>query len=222
MFKYTSILTWSSKKAAYCAIFMGLAGCTSQNSIINAQAQDPLALDKVRVRANQISNLPQAKALEAQAMARQQLADAQLVNIEQFCVPKFLVNKCIEDARDKRNNEWDSAQLDLTTARYYIRMYEANEQQAKLAQKLADYNAEQVANAPVRAANAAAFVAKNTAQAQRIAVYTAEQMVKAPERALKASQFEEKQKTIEAIKKKRLEDAAKRAAKKAAEDAKGQ
>lgn len=199
--------------AAYCAIFVGLSGCASSNSgILNAANNDALAADKVRARANLIPSLAAAQTMESNALMRQREADALIVGIESACRPKFLVNKCINDARSARNTAWDNAQIDLTAARFFIRTAQADEQRAALQQKLADYNAEQIANAPIRAANKAAYESKKAAFVQRQAAYAAEQVAKAPERAANVSAFQAKQDELNALKKKRAENAAKRAA----------
>lgn len=204
------------KNAAYCAIFTLLAGCAATNSELqNAGANDALQADKVRQRAQAIPNLAAAQRQEQAALAQQAAADQLMVNIESLCMPKFLVNKCIDDARTKRNAAWDAAQIDLTAARLHIRTLEANQRRVELAQKLAAYIAEEKANAPIRAANQAEFAAKQAAFAQRQAEYAAEQIALAPERAANVSAFEarrlkilEIQKKREADNKKRVEDAA--------------
>ena len=204
------------KNAAYCAIFTLLAGCAATNSELqNAGANDALQADKVRQRAQAIPNLAAAQRQEQAALAQQAAADQLMVNIESLCMPKFLVNKCIDDARTNRNAAWDAAQIDLTAARLHIRTLEANQRRVELAQKLAAYTAEEKANAPIRAANQAEFAAKQAAFAQRQAEYAAEQIALAPERAANVSAFEarrlkilEIQKKREADNKKRVEDAA--------------
>lgn len=219
MSKFISILKQGSKNAAYCAIFIALAGCAATNSrILNAAADDTLAASRVSERAQAIASSEVATRMEQDAIRRQNAADASVVGIESACMPRFLVNKCINDARNARNAEWDAAQVDLTAARLYLRTAESNQHAAELQQKLREYNAEQAALAPVRAANAAAFAAKTAASAQRQAEYAAQIAAQAPERAANKSAFAQKQLDIEAIKKKRLEDAAKRAAAAAAKN----
>jgi colicin import membrane protein len=204
-------------RVAYCAIFVTLVGCASGNSsILNAAENDALSVDNVRTRANLIPNLAAAQLMEQNALARQKSADDSIVGIESACMPKFLVNKCISDARTARNTEWDNAQIDLTAARLYLRTNESKQQQQLRQQKYTDYQAEQVANAPMRAANKAAFESKKAAFVQRQAEYAAEQAAAAPERAANVSAFQTKQDELNALKKKRVEDAAKRAAEAAA------
>ena len=204
--------TGGFKNAAYCAIFIVLTGCSATTSSINnADVNDALNADKVRARANAIPNMTVAQAQEKDALARQAAADRTIANIESDCMPKFLVTKCIEDARNARNDAWDAAQVDLTAARLFIRTTEANQRRTELQQKLADYNAEEKANIPVRAANKAAFDAKQTAFAQRQAQYAAEQIAQAPERAANVSAFEERRTKILELQKKREDEAKKRA-----------
>ncbi|MGL4767038.1 MAG: hypothetical protein ACRCV6_03005 [Formosimonas sp.] len=205
------------QKAAYCAIFIGLSGCTSLNSnISNAAIDDVLTASRVQARAQAIPNLATAQNIERDALARQAAADASVVGIEARCAPKFLVNRCIEQARDARNEAWDSAQVDLTAARLHIRTFEANQKRAELQKKLTDYAAEEKANIPVRAANKAAFIAKQAALQTRQAEYAAAQIAQAPERAAKASAFEAKRVKILELQQKRAADNAKRVAQAAA------
>jgi hypothetical protein len=156
--------------------------------------------------------------MELNALMRQKAADELVVGIESACMPKILVNKCINDARTARNDAWDNAQVDLTAARLFIRTAESDEQRTMLQQKLADYNAEQIASAPMRAANKAAYESKKAAFVQRQAEFAAQQVAKAPERAANVSEFQAKQDELNALKKKRVEDAAKRAAEAAAKN----
>ncbi|GHA68598.1 hypothetical protein GCM10009007_06680 [Formosimonas limnophila] len=217
MMMFTSNFKNALSRAAYCAIFVALSGCASSNSgILNAASNDALAVEKVRARANLIPSVAVAQAMESNALMRQKAADELIVGIESACMPKFLVNKCISDARTARNDAWDNAQIDLTAARLFLRTAESNEQRAVLQQKIADYNAEQIASAPIRAANKAAYESKKTAFVQRQAAYVAEQAAKAPERAANVSEFQAKQDELNALKEKRVEDAAKRAAEAAA------
>ena len=199
------------KNAAYCAIFMLLTGCAAVNSSIsNAAINDVLTADKVRARANALPNLAAAQAIEKDAMARQAAADASVVNIETRCMPKFLVTRCIDAARNARNDAWDAAQVDLTAARLYIRTDESNQKRAELTKKLADFTAEEKANIPVRAANKAAYIAKQAAFKQRQIDYATEQAAQAPQRAANVSDFEAKRAEILDLQKKRAAENAKR------------
>ena len=192
MSKFIAILKQSSKNAAYCAIFIALAGCAGANSrILNAADDDTLSAGRVSERAQAIPSAGVATRMEQDANRRQSAADASVVGIESACMPRFLVTKCINDARNARNDEWDAAQIDLTAARLYLRTAESNQHSAELQQKLREHNA---------------------ASAQRQAEYAAQIAAQAPERAANKSAYEQKQLDIEAIKKKRVEDAAKRAA----------
>lgn len=201
------------KNAAYCAIFMLVTGCAAGNSSIsNAAINDVLTADKVRARANALPNLAAAQAIEKDAMARQAAADASVVNIETRCMPKFLVTRCIDAARNARNDAWDAAQIDLTSARLYIRTFESNQKKAELEQKLAKFTAEQKANIPIRAANKAAYIAKQAAYKQRQIDYAKQQASDAPQRAANVVDFKAKRAEILALQKKRADEAAKRVA----------
>lgn len=195
------------KNAAYCAIFILLTGCATQNLSSTA---DDLSSNAVRARAHAIESLETAQAIEKSALSRQALADETFTNIENSCLKKFLVNNCIELARINRNETWDLAQKELTAARFYIRTDEAHKNQVTLTKKLANHQADELANIPIRAANVAAFNAKQLEYEQRQLNNTIKKVSMATERTANIAAFEEKQRYIKEVQKKRAQDNEKR------------
>ena len=208
------------KFVAYCAIILSLSGCASTTSqIANAISDDALSNEKVTERAKSIKTLKQAQTQENKAIEVQNLADANLMIDKVACNKIFLVNRCINQVTAVRNDLWDKAQLDRTSARYFIRQYEANERRVALEQKIAAYKREQVAQAATRMANKAAYEAKLKAYAEKLAQ---PDPLTPEERKKNVTLFEAKRNTILEIQRKRAEaaqaraDAAEKAAKSAA------
>lgn len=208
------------KFVAYCAIVLSLSGCASTTSqLTSAISEDALSNDKVVERAKSIKTLKQAQAQENKAIEAQNLADANLMIDKVACNKIFLVNRCIKKVTAVRNDLWDTAQLDRTSARYFIRQYEANERRVALEQKIAAYRREQAAQAATRLANKAAYEAKLKAYAEKLAQ---PDLLTPEERKKNVTLFEAKRNTILEIQRKRAEaaqaraDAAEKAAKSAA------
>ena len=208
------------KFVAYCAIVLSLSGCASTTSqLASAISEDALSNDKVVERAKSIKTLKQAQAQENKAIEVQNLADANLMIDKVACNKIFLVNRCINKVTAVRNDLWDTAQLDRTSARYFIRQYEANERRVALEQKIAAYRREQAAQAATRLANKAAYEAKLKAYAEKLAQ---PDLLTPEERKKNVTLFEAKRNTILEIQRKRAEaaqaraDAAEKAAKSAA------
>jgi len=197
------------KNVAYCATFALLSGCALTSLNV---AEDLLAPSTVLLQSQTINSTKSAQLMEQFALEQQALADASLLNIEAICQPKFLVFKCINDAKQARNERWDAAQINLTAARLYLRTQEANQTKVELLNKVAAHEAAEKLNAPNRAANAKAFQAKYNAYVKRQADYAAQQAAQAPERAASAAAFNERVSAVEAIKAKRVADNAKRVA----------
>ncbi|TDR32323.1 hypothetical protein [Hydromonas duriensis] len=157
----------SSKFAAYCAIVLSLTGCATPKTQVTTD--DELAQPKVVERSKQIKSLKQAQMQEAAAIAKQNQADTDLLLDKAACLKVFLVNRCIDKASATRNATWDAAQIERTSARYYIRQYEANARRTALAQKLEDYRRSEAAQAPARAASKAAYESKIQAYNAKLA-----------------------------------------------------
>ena len=207
------------KFVAYCAIVLSLSGCASTTSqIAKAINDDALSNNKVIERAKNIKTLKQAQTQENHAIEVQNLADANLMIDKVACNKVFLVNRCINRVTATRNDLWDTAQMDRTSARYYIRQYEANERRIALEQKIAAYRREQAAQAATRSASKAAYDAKLKAYAEKLAQ---PDPLTPEERAKNVTLFEAKRNTILEIQRKRAEaaqaraDAAEKAAKSA-------
>ena len=208
------------KFVAYCAIVLSLSGCASTTSqLTNAISDDALSNEKVAERAKSIRTLKQAQTQEKKAVEVQNLADANLMIDKAECDKKFLVNRCINKVTAIRNDLWDTAQLDRTSARYFIRQYEANERRVALEQKIAAYKREQAAQAASRLASKAAYEAKLKAYAEKLAQ---PDPLTPEERKKNVTLFEAKRNTILEIQRKRAEaaqaraDAAEKVAKSAA------
>lgn len=198
-----------AKNAAYCAIFTLIMGCATQNLTITT---DELSNESVRERARTIYSLEAAQNIEKSALSRQKSADSAFIHIKNSCLEKILVNKCIDSARENRNAIWDEAHKELISARFFIRNDEANKNRIALTKKLTDHQADELANIPVRATNVSAFNAKQAAYAQRQLNYAVKQATVTSERAASVTAFEEKQRYIEEVQKKRLQDNEKRLA----------
>lgn len=195
------------KIVAYCATTVYLVGCASANNALIHN--DPLSNQNLQVLANQIHSLEQAQKIEANAIDQQELADAHLEQETIECYHKFFVNRCIDRVNQTRNDAWDSAQIDRSAARLYIRQQQAEAQRITLTEKINTYNREEAAKAPLRAQNAAAYQARQQAYQAKLAQAQAQQQADATKRAQNVEDFNAKVKRIEAIKQKRMDDAKK-------------
>jgi hypothetical protein len=195
------------KIVAYCATTVYLVGCTSSNNPL--VQNDPLSNENLQARANQIHSIEEAQSIEAHAIDQQQRADTTLEQAEVACYRKFFVNRCLDQVNQTHNDAWDAAQIERSAARLYIRQQQAEAQRLALTEKLNTYNREEVAKAPLRAQNAAAYQARQQAYQAKLAQAQAQQQADAAKRAQNVEDFNAKVKRIEAIKQKRIEDAKK-------------
>ncbi len=205
-----ALATLSLRKiVAYCATSVWLVGCASSNNqIIN---NDPLASAQLQARASEIHSPAQAQKIEANAKYLQQAADETLAQEQAACYRKFLVNRCLDNASQARNDAWDAAQIDLSAARLYTRQQQAQAQRAELSERVSTYNQQEREQAPQRARNRAAFNARQQAHQAKLAQAKQQAAANANQRAQNVEDFNAKLKRIQAIKQKRVQDAAKQA-----------
>ena len=195
------------KIVAYCATTVYLVGCASSNNALIQR--DPLSAQNLQTRANQIHSLDEAQKIETTALSVQQSADATLAQGQAQCYRKFLVNRCLDQINQTRNEAWDAAQVERSASRLYVRQQQAEAQRVTLTDKLNTYNREEAQKAPQRARNAAEYNARQKAYREKLAQAKEQEKIDAPKRAQNVEDFNTKVKRIEDIKQKRIDDAKK-------------
>lgn len=173
------------------------------------QQEDPLSPARLQARAAQIHSIAEADQIERHAMLSQQQADQRLSAEQAPCQRRFLVNRCLEQVAQRRNNTWDAAQIDRSAARLYLRQQEAAQKKTELTTRLSQYRREEAAKAPLRAENARRYRARQQTHQEQLRQYQKAQTDNAAQRAQKVEDFNDKVKRIETIKQKRIENAQK-------------
>lgn len=170
------------------------------------------------------TSVPQANARLAQVAVERAAVEATFANSERVCYTKFFVNKCLDEAREKRRGALVLQSAIEDEAEYYKRKVAVDERDRDVAKAIKDYEEDQARAAaapppppreevkPVTAPKAA-LAARSARRDAKAAARAAREQAEAPKRAASVRAFEQRKREAEQRQREIAEKKAAKAAK---------